>query len=386
MDLNAPLGMDPPPKPRLRRVWMGCAAAIAIGLFALAVYLVNVDGGRHGAFVVAAIPPPIVEKAPTAQAPATLSRDQTTVGSVAPPARRLDPSSTGATMENGVKVVRAAPGVTGGAPANVDAQGPLIIDVSRALDGARHPGKISPSGETQPSTPLARDGAPRIAIFVEGMGLSATATRTALETMPAAVDLAFVPYGATVAVSVASAKAKGHEVLLQLPMENGRGAGLGPHTLRPGEPAAAFEDDMRWLTGQFSGYAGVANLLGAPVTANAPAMTAILRGVGARGLFYVDDSTSKRSLATSLAAGLDVSVLKADVVLDATSDENKVRANLEDLVALAKAKGSAIGMASGLPDHLGVIAKFAGDLGGRGITLVALSALAGRPVTTATTR
>ena len=87
-----------------------------------------------------------------------------------------------------------------------------------------------------------------------------------------------------------------------------------------------------------------------------------------------------------MAGGLDVPVLKADVVLDATPDETKVRANLDGLVALAKAKGTAIGMASGLPDHLALIATFVRDLRSRGVTLVPVSALVAHPVSTATTR
>ena len=396
MDLNAPLGMDPPPKPRHWRVWMGFAGAAFLALAASAAFLASLDSGAKAPFVVAAIPSQIVEKAPKLASPSPASTDAMATGSIASPAK-ADPAGSnaagssaalnGATVENGVKVVRAAPEA-----ARVEAHGPLIIDVSRALDAGHHSTKPSASGEppssqTSSSQASGNDRSPKIALFVEGMGLGTTATQTAIETMPPAVDLAFVPYGATVAGSVASAKAKGHEILLQLPMENGGHAGsLGPHMLRPDMSAAAFDDDMRWLTGQYSGYAGVANLLGAPVTANASTMTAVLKAVAARGLFYVDDGTSKRSLATSLAGGLDVPVLKADVVLDATPDETKVRANLDSLVALAKAKGTAIGMASGLPDHLALIATFARDLGSRGVTLVPVSALAAHPVSTATTR
>ena len=210
------------------------------------------------------------------------------------------------------------------------------------------------------------------------MGLSQTATKAAIDTMPGAVTLAFVPYGATIAATVAAAKAKGHEILLQIPMQNGTGGAPGPHALRPGESGAALRDDLAWLTSRFQGYDGVTNLLGAPVTADEGVMTALLRNVGARGFFYLDDGLSPRGTALSIGPRLDVRVLKADLVLDATADARTLQANLETLTAIARRKGSAIGMASGLPDHLAEIARFASALEAQGIVLVPVADLVGK--------
>ena len=215
-----------------------------------------------------------------------------------------------------------------------------------------------------------------MAIFVSGMGLDAAATRTAIETMPAAVTLAFLPYGSSVIADVGAAKSKGHEVVLQLPMRNEGGGAPGPHTLRPEASAESLKSDLAWLMERFKGYDGIANLLGAPVTGDTAAMTQVLKAAGARHLYYLDDGTSPRSLATSLARDLNVEALKTDLVLDATSEPAVVRANLERLVAIAKRKGKAIGMASGLPDHLGTIARFAAELDGKGVMLVPVSTLA----------
>ena len=67
---------------------------------------------------------------------------------------------------------------------------------------------------------------------------------------------------------------------------------------------------------------------------------------------------------------------RADVVLDATADPAVVRANLDALVTLARRRGTAIGMASGLPDHLAAIADYANGLGQRGVELVPVGTLA----------
>ncbi len=377
MDLNAPLGMTPPP-PRRRPVVLlfgGVLAAAAAGIVALVLARADPRGGQP--YVVAEIPPP-----PPAPLARSMVLDPTPTGSVAAAVPSTDlpilpNASRGAqtgSLEAGVMVYRGSG--TGVAP-TVATTKPLVIDVSRAIDdplgkarGAAGPGAKPKSAA--PSPPAQ----PRVAIFVSGMGLDAGATRTAIETMPAAVTLAFVPYGTSVAASVGAAKAKGHEVLLQLPMRNERGASPGPHALRPDASTEVTKGDLAWLMDRFSGYDGVVNLLGAPVTADSGAMTAVLKSAGAHHLYYLDDGTSRQSVADSLAPDLNVEFAKTDLVLDATADPTVVRANLDQLVAIAKRKGRAIGMASGLPEHLGMISRFAAEVAGKGVVLVPVSALA----------
>lgn len=373
MDLHAPLGMTPPPRRRSVVLLVGgVLVAVAAGAVALVLARADPRGGRP--YVVAEIPPP------PAQRPVTL--DPTPTGSVtgvvptAPgPAVPIAPGGTQTgSLEHGVMVYR---GVGAGTAQAAAAAGPLMIDVSRAVDDPLGRARGVPilgakPAVAAPSSPVQ----PRIAIFVSGMGLDSGATRTAIDSMPAAVTLAFLPYGTAVATSVGEAKAKGHEVLLQLPMRNERGGSPGPHALRQDAPTEVLKGDLAWLMNRFSGYDGVANLLGAPVTADAGAMTALLKAVGARHLFYLDDGTSRQSVADSLAPDLGVEAVKTDVVLDATADPAVVRANLDQLVAIAKRKGRAIGMASGLPEHLGTISRFATGVASKGVVLVPVSALA----------
>ena len=396
MDLNAPLGMTPPPKRRRPIVLLAGGGLVAAALVAVAWMLTVADprGGRP--FAVAELPLPLPLLAPS-RPPAL---DTTPTGTLAPTAAVPGASSTAANepvdrsragnLEGGVMVYRGfGPSLT--APPAV--AGPLVIDVTRAINDPlgkvrAAPGTGAKAASTVAPTMVSTPAQPRVAIYVSGMGLDAGATRTAIETMPAAVTLAFLPYGTAVAASVAAAKAKGHEVLLQLPMRNEGGSSPGPHALRADAATDGFKGDLAWLMDRFSGYDGVANLLGSPVTADTGAMTLVLKTAGARHLFYLDDGTSRRSVAESLAPDLNVEVAKADLVLDATGDPAVVRANLDQLVAIAKRKGTAIGMASGLPEHLGTIARFASEIGGRGVALVPVGTLAhaGDPTQAAATR
>ena len=211
--------------------------------------------------------------------------------------------------------------------------------------------------------------APRLALVVGGMGIGETLTRTAVETLPGAVTLAFAPYGDRLEASVAAARAHGHEVLLQAPMETFDST-MQPHMLRVAETPESTLDDLHWLMSRFTGYVGLANFRGAKFTADEAAFRPVLRDIGARGLLFFDDGSSTRSLTTVLAPQVGVPTVRADVTLDGDAME----AALVRLEAIARSKGLAVGVAVGLPRTTERLARFAQGLEARGISLVPLSA------------
>ena len=60
---------------------------------------------------------------------------------------------------------------------------------------------------------------PAVAIVVSGLGIGAAKTTDAIMKLPAAVTLAFTPYGADPTKLVERARGLGHEILLQIPLE-----------------------------------------------------------------------------------------------------------------------------------------------------------------------
>jgi polysaccharide deacetylase 2 family uncharacterized protein YibQ len=223
--------------------------------------------------------------------------------------------------------------------------------------------------------------APRIAILIGGMGLEDASTETALSLLPGAVTLGFAPYGRNLEREAARAREHGHEIVLQLPMEpfDYPQNNPGPHSLLTTADAAENTEDLHWLMSRFTGYAGVANFLGAKFTADEKALKPVLREIAGRGLFYADDGTSAQSLAPKLAPSLDLSATQADVVFDASLKPGVLEAALLKLEATARDKGLAVGIASGLPStNIERIAHFAQALEAKGISLVPLSATLGK--------
>ena len=173
-----------------------------------------------------------------------------------------------------------------------------------------------------------KPNAPRVAIVIGGLGIGASGTNEALAKLPPAVTFAFAPYGGDLEQIVARARGEGHEVLLQVPMEpfDYPDNDPGPQTLLTSLDAAQNIDRLHWLMSRFQGYVGLANLMGARFTASEPALSPVLREAAKRGLIYVDDGSSQRSLASQIAGANNLAFAKADVVIDSAAERRRRRA------------------------------------------------------------
>ena len=104
-------------------------------------------------------------------------------------------------------------------------------------------------------------------------------------------------------------------------------------------------------------------------------ITPIISEIAARGLGYLDDGSSPRSVAPDVAATLAAPSARGDVVIDATAAPEAIDAALARLVELARERGSAIGVASALPASVMRLARWTNELDLKGVELVPLSAL-----------
>jgi uncharacterized protein len=238
-----------------------------------------------------------------------------------------------------------------------------------------------PSSELSARPPKAIPGkpdAPRIAIVVGGLGVGGAATSDALGKLPAQVTLAFTPYGGGLDQFAGRARNEGHELLLQVPMEpfDYPDNDPGPQTLLTSLDAAQNADRLQWLLGRFQGYVGVANFMGARFTASENALAPVLREIGKRGLIYLDDGSSQRSLASQIAGANNLAFAKADLTIDAVPTPAEVERALSRLETIARERGTAIGVASAMPVAVDRIAKWAKAAEGRGLLLVPISAIA----------
>jgi polysaccharide deacetylase 2 family uncharacterized protein YibQ len=216
---------------------------------------------------------------------------------------------------------------------------------------------------------------PVIAIVVGGLGVGAAKTADAIMKLPPTVTLAFTPYGADPTKLAERARAQRHEILLQVPMEpfDYPDNDPGPQTLLTTLTSEQNIDRLYWHLSRFQGYAGIANFMGARFTATDTVMQPIIREAAKRGLGYLDDGSSPRSAAPSLAAAQSIPFAKADFTIDAVPTSAEIDRTLVKLETLAKERGLAIGIASALPISIERIAAWTKTLDRSGIMLVPLT-------------
>ena len=227
-------------------------------------------------------------------------------------------------------------------------------------------------------TPLAvsTSGRPRITLVLGGMGLNARLTEKALKELPGDVTLGFAPYGENLQRQVNAARARGHEILLQVPMEpvGYPGNSPGPNTLLSDAPPEQNIRALRWHMSRFAGYSGITNYMGARMLAAGEALTPVMKEVKGRGLVYLEDATVNLTLSPQVAQDVKLPMRRATLVIDADPAAPAIAGALARLEKEAIASGSAIGTGSGLDVTIETVAEWAKTLQEKGILLVPVSA------------
>jgi hypothetical protein len=224
---------------------------------------------------------------------------------------------------------------------------------------------------------LLASGQPKVALLIGGMGLNAGLTAKAIAGLPGDVSLAFAPYGKGLQGLVNKARAAGHEVFLQVPMEP-----FGYPSVNPGERTlltapsdGANRDNLMWFMGRFSGYVGITNYMGARFAADDKALRPVLAEMKKRGLVFLDDGSLSGGLTRQLGQAIGLDTASSSRVIDGSTSYDDIIANLKGLEDEARSGTIALGTGTGLATTIEAIAGWARDLDARGVVLVPVSSL-----------
>jgi polysaccharide deacetylase 2 family uncharacterized protein YibQ len=388
-DLDQPLGQDAGKKdekkgrfriPGAVPIVLAAILALVLATFAGWALIVSDPLGGEPTFIAEAIPEkskmPAVVAAP---APGPKKHE----GPTAQPAN--EPS---ATARNTVTIIDGSTGKRQEVPIAAPGGGRGSSE-QRLLEVTRHGSipKIGPDGQrpadayARPRQPKDRADGPRVAIIVSGLGVSANVTQLAMSKLPTSVTLGFGPYGSGIDRTVMRARDRGHEVLLQVPMEpfDYPDNDPEPQTLLVSLSAEQNIDRLHRLMSRFQGYVGISNFMGARFTASEAALTPVMNESAKRGLIYVDDGAVQRSLAGQIASATNMPFAKADITIDSVPTPANVDRALARLEAMARERGIAVGVANALPISIERIAAWAKAAESRGIVLVPISIVAAKP-------
>ena len=219
---------------------------------------------------------------------------------------------------------------------------------------------------------------PAISIIIDDLGYRRFEGLRAIE-LPGPVAYAILPhtpYGHRLA-SIAFQLDK--EVLLHVPMASTTAKDLGPggltRTLQLAEYAAVLDDAMASVPH----VVGLNNHMGSDLTEQGVSMRRLMKWIGAHdGLYFVDSVTTPRSVALRSAREAGLRAIGRDIFLDPSPDPELIRRQFDRLVAMARKRGTALGIGHPYPETLGVLRETLLRPSYFGVELVPVSELIAR--------
>ena len=162
--------------------------------------------------------------------------------------------------------------------------------------------------------------------------------------LPIPITLSILPYQRYSQDIADLAHAHHRQVILHLPMEP-----KGYPKVNPGKGAllvsmsgSTIQKSVDSALGSSPYFAGINNHMGSRFTENEALMKTVLEEAQKRGLYFVDSYTSSRSVASSVAQQIHIPFRRRDIFLDNSQSENAIRAQIRQVMRLAKIQGTAL--------------------------------------------
>ena len=179
---------------------------------------------------------------------------------------------------------------------------------------------------------------PLVAVVIDDVGLDRPRSKRAWE-LPGPLTMSFLTYAKDLREQAKAARARGHELMLHLPMEpNGRND-PGPNALLVSLSDAELRQRTNAALDSFEGFAGVNNHMGSRFTTFKPGMETVLRQFKNRGLMFLDSRTTAQSVGDQLAQEMGVPSIVRHVFLDDDESLDAVRRKLAEAEAVARRQG-----------------------------------------------
>jgi polysaccharide deacetylase 2 family uncharacterized protein YibQ len=218
----------------------------------------------------------------------------------------------------------------------------------------------------------------RVAIVITGLGLSRAATMSAISKLPPQVTLALDPYAKDLSDWLVRSRLVGHEVMVALPMESERFPihDAGPFSMNTSLKVEENISRLEQVLSQFTGYFGVATVMGSRFGTSEKLLRPVLEVLKARGLMLLATGPQKDLLAPKIAAKIGLPRAVSDLTIDEEPSRSEIEIKLMRLEEIIRENKSAVAIARPYPATIAQLAAWTKKLQGKKISLVPVSALA----------
>jgi polysaccharide deacetylase 2 family uncharacterized protein YibQ len=195
--------------------------------------------------------------------------------------------------------------------------------------------------------------------------------------LPGAVTYAILPRTPFGAELARVAHEHGKEVMLHMPMQAVHDHPLGPGGVRLDMSEFEFKRTLEDSLASIPHVRGINNHMGSLLTRHPGHMDWVMQVLAQRGdLYFVDSRTTAQTVAMRVALERRVPTVDRDVFLDSKQgDPEYVARQFDDLIDVAKRRGTAVGIGHPYLETLEVLESRLGELQAHGIELVPVSEL-----------
>ena len=210
-----------------------------------------------------------------------------------------------------------------------------------------------------------------VAIIVDDMGSSVSEVN---ELMAIKLPLTFsiIPGLSHVRGVAEAAHARGYQLMIHIPMEP-KGypqQRMEKYGLLLSQSDEEIQKRLEGFLREIPNAQGANNHMGSRFTEDSAKMETVLGFLKGKGLFFIDSKTTPNSVGSSKAREMGVETASRNVFIDNSQDVAAIKGQLEQLAALARRKGAAIGICHPHKTTIQALSETLPELRKSGITFV----------------
>jgi polysaccharide deacetylase 2 family uncharacterized protein YibQ len=266
----------------------------------------------------------------------------------------------------------------------------IPIDQRRALRSAPIPGltrqsSFGPVPNKGASNALAaykrpyiqKSGKRPVSLIVGGLGVHRRLTQDAIQTLPADVTLSFAAHSVGLQEWIDMARADGHEVLIEIPMES---EGFDPsepgadRALRVSTSEREMRRNLDWILSRAQGYAGVINFNGDLFLRRTDVAAPFIDQLSKTGLGFITDGSFQTPSLSALSGSIGQPFKAGNGLIDPDPIPQVISARLADLTKVASTETHPVGVGFYYQETLSEVTKWIATLEPEGLQLAPATA------------
>ena len=191
------------------------------------------------------------------------------------------------------------------------------------------------------SEPIAKTS--YVAIIIDDMGVDVLRSNKVMALENKNLTLSFLPYASELMKQIETAKQKGFEIMMHLPMQpENTEIQLPQDCLKVGDSKTVIATKLEHNLANFPSVRATNNHMGSLFTENYADLKFVMEYLKERNILFVDSLTTNKSVAKQIAAELNLPYISRDIFIDHYEDAKSVAKSFVSLEKIAKQKGFAI--------------------------------------------